>query len=387
MIRNIFSITIFILLFSSCGVAPKDKSITSGSQENTAVQKPVEVKYSKCFTIDTITGGFQRIIVHNPADQLLEKHTYILVPKGVAYQAQKEEEIISTPIESCGIFSSSLLGLFDALGIIESIVTVENRNYIFNKQIQEAIANGAVSEVRQGGVVNAEKVILQNPETLFTAGLGLGVDEEFKPIISAGIGVIQCYDWREDHPLAKAEWIKFFGALFDKEALADSIFNAIEYNYNGQVELITSVEFESVPKALLSNMFQDTWYMPGGNSYIAKLIKDAGAQYPWSNEKMNGSLPLSFESIAAQALDSDIWINAEASSLDELIIKDSRLRQFIENAQLGVFHYGKETNELGGNDYFESGALRADLVLSDYIKMIHPELKEDQEFNYFVRLK
>jgi iron complex transport system substrate-binding protein len=102
---------------------------------------------------------------------------------------------------------------------------------------------------------------------------------------------------------------------------------------------------------------------------------------------MNGSLPLSFESIAAQALDSDIWINAEASSLDELIIKDSRLRQFIENAQLGVFHYGKETNELGGNDYFESGALRADLVLSDYIKMIHPELKEDQEFNYFVRLK
>jgi iron complex transport system substrate-binding protein len=387
MIRNIFFITTSILIFSSCGIAPQDKSTTSGSKENTAVQTPVEVKYSKCFAIDTITGGFQRLIAHNPADQLLEKHTYILVPKGVAYQAQGDEEIISTPISSCGLLSSSLLGAFDALDIIETIATVESKNYIYNEKVQQLIDAGQVLEVRTGGIINAEKVIVQNPEILFTAGLGLGIDEELKPILNAGIGIIQCYDWREDHPLARAEWIKFFGALFDKEHQADSVFNAIEQSYNAQVALISNVKFENLPKALLSNMFQDTWYMPGGESYIAKLLNDARATYPWSSEKMNGSIPLSFESIAAKSLDSDIWINAEAASLDQLIAKDARLQQFIENAHLGVYHYAKKTNELGGNDYFESGALRADLVLSDYIKMLHPGLKENVDFNYFVELK
>ena len=185
--------------------------------------------------------------------------------------------------------------------------------------------------------------------------------------------LIQTREHLEAHPLGRAEWIRFMGLLLNKEALADSIFNAVADAYNARAASVlkSSSEFsEARPVVITGIPYSGIWYMPGGASYAAALFNDAGFDYPWSEQKEQAVLPLSFEKVFPEALSADMWIGASNhKTLQQLISTEKRFSAF-RSVQAGqVWVYDKRSLPAGGNDYFESAGVRPDLLLEDLIRI------------------
>ena len=183
-------------------------------------------------------------------------------------------------------------------------------------------------------------------------------------------------------PLGRAEWIKFLGLLTGKEKEAQKIFNQVEAEYNALLQ--QSKEATNKPKVLVENMYEGVWYVPGGNSVSAQMLNDAGATYPWAQDKRNGSLPLTYEEVLAKAGDADIWLlkvfgqQLTKASLAEM---DKRYTQF-QPYKTGKIWYS-DTSTSGLFDY---SAFHPETVLSDYLIIIHPELAKGKTPRYFKQI-
>ena len=189
----------------------------------------------------------------------------------------------------------------------------------------------------------------------------------------------------ETSPLARAEWIKLVAAFFDKEAEAERIFNEIESRYSAQIETVKNATKR--PAVLAGDNFQDTWYVPGGKSFNAVLFSDAGLDYFYKDNPESGSIGLDIESVLTQFGNADYWFGCDADSYDELARKDKKytLLKSVKNRQ--VYNNRNRITPSGGNDYFESAIANPDLVLSDLIKAVHPELLPTAEFTYIKPLE
>jgi len=383
MIKPILKLVIILsILFglSSCKEGSDEMQLSTDYKK----QNPIEVKYAQGFSVDTITGGLQRISI---TDLSISKEvaTYVLVPKGSDYHPKDYEEVVYTPIDNIGELSSSYIGFLEALSRINNVVVIENHTFIYNEKLGKRHAEGLVTEVGSNGQINLEKLVINSPEVVFTSVFNGGLSDELKKAKDAGIVSVQCSEWQEHHPLARAEWIKVFGALTDQEETADRILKVNKTNYLSIMN--TGGGQTSMPKVLFSAMYQDVWYVPGGRSYIAQILKYVNGTFAWADNDQVGSLQLSFENVAAQSLQNDVWIDPEVNSIDELLSRDHRYQNCVNNSSSGIFQQNARMNNAGGNDYWESGVVRADWVLQDFGKMIHPELFENATFTYFKQLK
>lgn len=346
--------------------------------------KPNSIRFSKGFSI-VETNGITKLTVYNPfADNELE-NTFILLKKGQNYSPSQTETVIEVPIETIAPFSTTFYRIIEELEETNSIVAIANSSIVFSSTIQSGVANGEITQVGDDAQLNVEKMILLYPDVVVVNGYSGGISPSFVKLQEAGIPIIKNYDWKETTPLARAEWIKFFGALYGESDKADSIFNQIEINYNNYKAAIDSVE--ELPNLLFSSAYQGTWYIPGGKSYVAQLVKDAKGTYPWSSDSTTGSIPLSMEVVAQQMLDADIWFSSQSHSLDNLKQKDSRYAEFKPFKEGNVYEHDKRRTKMGGDDFWETGGLRVDLVLKDYINIIHPGILEDQSLTFFRKLE
>ncbi|NLX82126.1 MAG: ABC transporter substrate-binding protein, partial [Proteiniphilum sp.] len=179
--------------------------------------------------------------------------------------------------------------------------------------------------------------------------------------------------------------IKLIAEFVDKREQASSLFDDIENRYNDYIDIAKVIKQK--PTILSGDNFQDTWYVPGGDSFNAHYFNDAGANYYYKNDKTNGSIGLDIESILVQFGDADVWIDCEANSYTELINKDRKynLLKAVKNKR--VFNNRNRTTATGGNDYFESAIANPDLILRDIIKALHPDMFQDNQFTYLKPLK
>ena len=175
------------------------------------------------------------------------------------------------------------------------------------------------------------------------------------------------------------------GALVDREDAADSVFHMIESNYRVTLEKVKDVK--SRPSVMSGVVYGDTWFLPGGNNYAAKLIDDAEGQYLWENESTSGFLEKSFESVYERAYDVDFWVGvASYNSLQQLTEGDVRYANFKAFKTGRVYSYNNRMGAKGGNEYLELGYLRPDLILKDLVSIFHPDLSEDHELYFFKKL-
>lgn len=377
------------LLLGSCKSSHNDSQPSASDLENVnyAISSNYEIRYSKGFNvgIDKETG-FRIVEVYNMFSKNTLLHRYLLVPKGSPLPKSNafDGTIVTVPLSKIGVFSSTFIGMLDALHALETLVLVERKNYIYNQQVLAEIEKGSIAEIGELPNINIEKLLIIEPEVVFLSGLSSEIDKSLAKPQEYGIHMIQNFDWMENHPLAKAEWIKFFGAFLGKELLADSLFNEVKSNYLFYQNAAEKYTFQ--PDILFSSMYSGTWYIPGGNSYIATLTRHANGTYPWINDQNSGSLPLSFESVVAKSLNAQIWLNPDVSSKNDIIDRDKRYAQFFENKPsfMGIFQNDKRSLPSGGNDYYEKGAFRVDLVLRDMIILLHPEFMSRDSL-YFYR--
>jgi iron complex transport system substrate-binding protein len=346
----------------------------------------VTIDYARNFTLE-YKDGYKLLTVLTPWAGATEPIQYALVPAGQPEPSGIEDAmIVHTPVESFVSLSTTYLPFLEQIDALSSLVAVDSGAFIYNSDVQNRLQAGAVSEVGSGAVINVERLVDLNPDLIMTSASGYADYDSHPQLLEAGLKVVINSDYLEQDPLGRAEWGKFIAAFFDKELEADQLFNEMLARYQ-HAKTITDVMSERVT-VFTNTAYEGTWYMPGGESYIAILLADAGADYVFADLEGSGAQPLDFEVVLEAAKDADYWINAGAiADLAALAAMDARYADFNAYQEGNVYTYSKRVSALGAVDYFESGAATPDVILMDLIKAFYPDLLPEHVFFFYQALQ
>ncbi|GGB74135.1 ABC transporter substrate-binding protein [Flavobacterium suaedae] len=330
-------------------------------------------------------NGFSVVKVTQPWPEAQEGFTYVMQQENTTLpDSLRVYTTIQVPVKKVVVTSTTHIPSLEMLGAEETLIGFPNTDYVSSEKTRQLIDNGKVREVGTNESLNTEVLIDMQPDAL--VGFSISSDNKTMATLEkSGIPVLYNGDWTEQSPLGKAEWIKFFGELYNKPKEADSIFNSIADNYKAVKELAQKATVK--PTVLSGAMYQDHWYLPQGKSWAALFLEDAGANYLWSDSEGTGSHSLSFESVLDKGQDADFWIGpGQFTSLQEMEESNPHYTQFKAYQNNKVYSYSSKEGATGGVIYYELAPNYPDLVLKDLVKILHPELLPDYELHYFEQL-
>ena len=339
-----------------------------------AVGDTIAFKYATQLTVVRY-DGYTVVTLKNPWKEDMTLHQYVLLPVGtaVANSPLPNATVIRTPLRRSMIFSTVHCAMLMDLGKQDCIAGVADLKYIKIPWIQQQVKAGKISDVGDGLSPVIEKIIDQRPDALFLSPFensgGYGKLEDID------IPIVECAEYMETTPLGRAEWLRFYGMLFGCEEKADSLFDAIDKNYNHLKTLVTQ---KSRPSVLLDNVTGSVWYVPGGKSTIGQMIQDAGGSYPWAADEHSGSVSLPFENVLEKAGEADVWLFRYSSdhdiTYDELRSEHHGYNQFKAFRHQQVYGCNVELSP-----FYEETPFRPDWLLNDFICILHPELDLSKE--------
>lgn len=377
MYKHILKIALVLLLFVGC--QPKKAA------DKNKIKTQQSLKYATGFTLEK-NSNFTLLTVKNSFPEDHNEYNYILYKKGVVIpDSLNNYTAIEVPIKTIAVTSTTHIPSLEMLNETESLVAFAGLNYISSKKTRSRIDAGKVKELGNNNGLNTEILFELQPDVL----VGFTVDSDYKTkdnLVANGQKVIMNADWTETSPLGKAEWIKFFGALYDKNELADRLFNKIENDYLETKERAKTALRK--PTVMAGAMYQEQWFLPNGNSWAAQLIADANGEYLWAKTSGTGSLSLSFESVLVIAQNANYWIGpAQYTSLAQMKADSENYTLFEAYKKQNVFSFSTKKGATGGVIYYELAPNRPDLVLKDIVKMLHPTLLPHHSFEFFERLE
>ena len=364
------------LLICSCNRASQT------SQSTATPFDTLNLKYSEGFNI-YYYDNYKLIEIYNPwVKNQIQQRLYLVSDNTIKTPSDGIKILI--PIDNVAISSSTHVEFLNLLGELSTVKGVCTPHLIYNDTLRSRYAAGQIQSLGDAHNVNLEQLMHLKPDVYFAASYNQQ-DEQAKRLQQSGVNLVFNNEWTEQSLLARAEWIKFVAAFYDKEAMADTIFTRIEYNYEAAKTIAQSVEQK--PTVMAGGNFKGTWYMPSGASYMARLFADAGADYFYKTEtSTSASLALNFETVLSNFHDADIWLNAPTTTLDALFQMDSRHRLFRSAREGRVYAFYRRTLPDGANDFWESAVARPDLVLKDLIWALHPNLLPDYTPTYIIQL-
>ena len=245
-------------------------------------------------------------------------------------------------------------------------------------------AQKAIADAGYDAAPDYEKIVALRPEVVLTYAVS-GAKSPFETKLEQlGIKVFTVNEHLERHPLARAAYIRLFGALTGQMAAADTILTEVKENYN---TIAKDIANRHVPprKVLLNIPYNDQWFVPSTENYLSAMISDAGGIVLGSESGKSASSVMSVEKAYSLSKEADCWLNVGwCHTREDLlgvnpIFKDM-LGNIERNAQeLGygsypvVWNDNKRVNPKGGNDIWQSGVARPDLVLRDLATILHPD--------------
>lgn len=289
---------------------------------------------------------------------------------------------IQLPIRRSVAMSTTHVAMLTALQQDTTIVGVAG--LLYNERLQQQVTSGKIQNLGDGATLNYEQLLALAPDVVFT--FGVNDLESVQKIKSLGMKPVVVSEFRDDSPLARAEWLRFFACFYDALPLADTIFQNVVRDY--QATKIQAALLSNLPKVFTGIPYQGTWYVPSGESFVAQFIRDAGGNYIWKDSQGTMSLALDVEAVFAQAQHAQKWLDVGyVFSKDAVAQSDSRFTQFDAFQTGEMYNYTKRVSAAGGFDIYESAVVRPDLVLKDIAKALHPQLLPAHEFYYYERLE
>lgn len=374
-----YVILMIFLMLHSCSPTREE---TNFSKERAEDQRII---YANGFELQKI-NEVEVLTINTPFQGASESLVYYFIPKdNQVPDSLKNKNLIRTPVKEIVVTSTSHIPMLDYLNETKSLKGFPTLDYISSPKMRARIDSGYVEELGRDSQLNLEVLVRLQPELVMTYML-TGDRSQIKRINDADIPVLINADYLEQHPLGRAEWIKVAGLLFNKYERADSIFKEIESNYLDLQKKVADIN--NKPSVLTGIMYGDTWYLPGGKNYSANLFRDSGLTYIWEDNKENGFLQLSFETVYSKAKNADLWLGvASFNTLEELKNADSRYTWFDAYKNNKVYTYTAKIGVAGGNEYLELGYLRPDIILKDLIIIGHPEVIGDTELYFYKKVQ
>ncbi len=343
----------------------------------------VKVTQSKGFTVE-YHRNYKVVSVKNPWRNADTTFQYVLVQCNTPIPPGFDKsQIVQVPVNSVVVMSTTHLPLLDKVGLVDRLIGVSDFNQVNTPSVVAKIKAGKLQEVGRSNNTNVEKVLEIKPELVTTYGVGNPKSDSHPKLIEAGLPVAIIAEYMESSPLGRAEWLKFMALFFNRETEAERVFSQMESRYNSIAKIASQAK--NKPTVFSGFDSRGTWYIPGGDSYSAKFIADAGGDYIWKDDRSTGSLNLSFEQVFDRAQSAAVWINSSQAwrSVDDVTNSDRRYGKFraVKNSKL--FNPTARMNATGGNDFWEGGTANPDIVLADLVKALHPELLPQHQFVYY----
>ncbi len=308
--------------------------------------------------------------------------SYALVPREAesAPDVPAGFQIVKVPLSRSVVDSSTNSAAIAELGALDGVAAVSDGNYYApDDTIAKLIAAGRIADIGSSMSPKVETLVEVSPDAILSSpykNAGHGVIETLK------IPIIECADYMEPSPLGRAEWILLLGYLYGNPEGAEAIFKNVSTDYSNLCALASSASAPK-PKVLPEMLMSGVWYVPGGKSYMARMLGDAGAEYPWADDSSTGSLQLDIAAVLDKAADADIWFmrNYGAPTLASLSETTPLYTQIKAYANGDV--YNCDTSR---SPFFNDIAFHPERILSDFITLFHPELQPDAELVYFSKV-
>lgn len=364
-------------LFSGC------KETTAKRQDTIIAENTIN--YAKGLEIYRYQG-YSIVKVTNPWPGAGKAFTYVMHQQdAVVPDSLSSYTAIQVPLKTVVVTSTTHIPSLEMLGVENTLIGFPGTDYISSEKTRALIDSGKVRETGSNESLNTEVMIDLSPDAV----VGFSISNDNKTLNNlekSGLKVLYNGDWNEQTPLGRAEWIKFFGALYGLEDKADEIFEKIKNDYNEVAALAQKTGKK--PTILCGAIYQDKWYLPQGSSWAALFLKDAGADYLWKDTEGTGSLSLSLETVLDKAENVDYWIGpSQYTSLAEMEAANPHYKRFKAFRNGEVYSFSTKKGSTGGLIYYELAQNRPDIVIKDLIKILHPDLLPQHELYFFEKLK
>ena len=341
--------------------------------------------------------GYTVATIRHPWRQDAVLHRYVLVPAAAPVpEGFPEGTVIRTPLRRSVVFTTVHCSLLSMLHREASVAGVADLKYIKAPYVQEGVAAGRIVDCGDGMSPVIEKIIDLHPDALllspFENSGGYGQLEEID------IPIVECAEYMEPSPLGRAEWVRFYGLLYGCEHEADSLFALVDSSYHALRHTVMpesrnpvmseSRHPDTAPKTsvLVDKVTGSVWYVPGGRSTIGQMLSDAGARYPWASDDRSGSIALPFETVLERAGDCDVWLlrysGQQPLTRQQLLSEHRGYNQFRSFREGRVYGCNVEQSM-----FYEDSPFRPDLLLSDFIKILHPDIPDLPALRYYHKVE
>lgn len=369
------------LLFMGCK-SDKKKEVAPAI---TQTQKS-EVSYATAFDIQQF-DGYKEIHIKDLWPNSQTSLRYLLIEDSNKSPENTEiyDAVVQVPIKEIVVTSTTHIPSLDMLNVTETLVGFPDLDFISSESARKLIDSGKIISLGKNEDINVERLLEVAPDAVISFAVD-GLDPKLRTISKAGIPVLYNSDWIETSPLGKAEWIKFFGALYGKLDRATALFEQIEKDYLETKELAKKAT--NRPKVLCGAMYKDVWFVPQGESWAAGFIADAQGEYIWKDTKGTGSASLGLENVLEKAYDAEIWLDPSGFTSKNDLNKANKVYAEFDAYKSGeIYSYVPKTGATGGVVYFELGPNRPDLILKDMVHILHPKLLPDYTPYFYTKLE
>jgi iron complex transport system substrate-binding protein len=349
------------LLFACSGPAPVP--------EEPADWSGIPNAYAKHFELQT-RGRDRRVLVFGPNGRA--DTTALIMSRDDLGKGP-----MTIPLDRVAVVSTTHLPFFEALGSSETVVGVAHTRVLRPGVFRDQVSQGHTVEVSRADGLDKERLIALSPQALFNYPFGRSNGTE-----ATSVPMIPVTEYLEEHPLGRAEWIRFFGHFLGKEDRADSLFRAIEHRYNTIKGLDDGLE--EGPLVCFGSNWEKTWFAPPGNSYMATLITDAGGLYWFSDSTANGNIAVPLERLLVMGQSATHFgaVLAVEGNVDALRLAggDPRI------AELGAVRNGGFLANSAVSDIFGTALLEPDVILRDLRCIFRPGACNTYRPTYFFPL-
>ena len=277
------------------------------------------------------------------------------------------------PFRRLACMSSSYVGYLETIGADSCAVALSGVRFIGNELVKSRAA-----EVGYDAALNYEAILGAKPDLFLTYTVSSAEPPYLAKLRELGIRTVVLSEHLESHPLARAEYVKFFGALVGAPAKADSVFSAVRDHY------LSLVQPKAHCKVLMNIPYTNQWFIPGGDNFMTRLVSDAGGTLLGAVPHRQESSVISLETAYGYAQEADVWLHpgwcrtkAELRAVHPLFEHFPVLGKAVWNNTL-------QATPGGGNRFWESGPVRPDLVLED---LVHIFRGEEPPMNYYIKVE
>jgi cobalamin transport system substrate-binding protein len=316
------------------------------------------------------------------------RERYILVQCGAPVPPLRGDlagaQAVRVPIGSLYSASPTHLALLVDLQRLDVLTGVSTKTFLTGDEMRQRANSGRVREFAPAGVIDTELVVSQKPAVFMTGG---STTAELSMIRQVGIAVVANHEWLEPTALARGEWLKYMALFLNEERAAQRIYTDVKSRYRTLRARATAIPEDRKPMVMTGRGQHGDFVIAGGRSYVAALIKDAGGRYVWADNAATGSETIDLEAQMKRAGNADIWINGGGwSNLAAMVKEEPRYGLFKAYRDGQVWVYERRVNAAGANDYWSHAVSHPDLVLADLVKIFHPALVADHQFQWYLQV-